>query len=89
MFEDKPKDILVPECIKIIKYQNNQLGLVFNDNKQVLTFSEGVYIVQPLDKLDKFIPCKLIETRFEELHEGDIFFEGIIKNISIHYYFII
>ncbi len=50
MFEDKPKDILVPECIKIIKYQNNQLGLVFNDNKQVLTFSEGVYIVLPLDK---------------------------------------
>lgn len=79
MFEDKPKDILVPECIKIIKYQNNQLGLVFNNNKQVLTFESGVYIVQPLDKLDKFIQCKLIETRFEELHEGDIFFEGIIK----------
>ena len=79
MFEDKPKDILVPECIKIIKYQNNQLGLVFNDNKQVLTFSEGVYIVQPLDKLDKFISCRLEKTTFEELHEGDIFFEGLIK----------
>ena len=30
-FEDKPKEILVPESIKIIKYHNNQLGLVFND----------------------------------------------------------
>ena len=78
-FEDKPKEILVPENIKIIKYQNNQLGLVFNDNKQVLTFSEGVYIVQPLDKLDKFISCRLEKTTFEELHEGDIFFEGLIK----------
>lgn len=74
MFEDKPKEILVPESIKIIKYQNDQLGLVFNDNKQVLTFSKGVYIVQPLDKLDKFIPCKLIESRFKELQDGDIFF---------------
>lgn len=74
-FEDKPKDILVPENIKIIKYQNNQLGLVFNDNKQVLTFSEGVYIVQPLDKLDKFISCRLEETIFEELEVGEMFFQ--------------
>lgn len=65
--------ILVPENIKIIKYQNNQLGLVFNDNKQVLTFSEGVYIVQPLDKLDKFIPCRLEKTTFEKLEVGEIF----------------
>lgn len=79
MVEDKPKEILVPESIKIIKYHNNQLGLVFNDNKQVLTFLEGVYIVQPLDKSDKFIPCKLIETRFKELQDGDIFFDGNTK----------
>ena len=72
-FEDKPKYILVPENIKIIKYQNNQLGLVFNDNKQVLTFSEGVYIVMPFDKLDKFISCRLEKTTFEKLEIGNIF----------------
>ena len=72
-FEDKPKDILVPENIKIIKYQNNQLGLVFNENKQVLTFSEGVYMVMPFDKLDKFISCRLEKTTFEKLEIGNIF----------------
>lgn len=74
-FEDKAKEIIVPENIKIIKYQNDQLGLVFNNNKQVLTFESGVYLVQPLDKLDKFISCRLEKTIFEKLHEGDIFFD--------------
>ena len=65
--------ILIPENIKIIKYQNNQLGLVFNDNKQVLTLSEGVYIVMPFDNLDKFISCMLEKTTFEKLEIGNIF----------------
>lgn len=80
MFEDKPTDIIVPENIKIIKYQHNRLGLVFNDNKQVLTFSEGVYIVLPLDKWDKFISCRLEKTNFEDLKDGDLFYDNSIES---------
>lgn len=36
-FEDKPKEILVPENIKIVKGCDGKLGLLFNERKQVIT----------------------------------------------------
>lgn len=80
MFKDKAKDILVPESIKIIKYQNNQLGLVFNDNKQVLTFSEGVYIVHSVNRYENAFKCKLVAIRFKDLKDGDLFYDNSIES---------
>ena len=82
MFEDKPKDILVPENIKIGRYNGNLLSLFFNNNKQYLMFSinQQTYIVQSADGYEKAFKCKLIPFKYEELQEGDIFFDGDIDS---------
>lgn len=67
------KNIIVPKNIKIIKYQNEQLGIVFPNDKQVLTFDKtnNIYIVQPLDKLNTPIKCELIETTWKDINIGE------------------
>ena len=81
-FEDKPKDILVPESIKIGRYNGNLLSLFFNNNKQYLMFSlkQQTYIVQSADGYEKAFKCKLIPFKYEELQAGDIFFDGDIDS---------
>lgn len=77
---DQPCKILVPENIKIIKYYNDQLGLLFN-SKQVLVFDKKskTYLVLSLDMLDTFVNCELILCEYKELEVGDLFFAGIIE----------
>ena len=82
-FEDKPNDILVSENIKIVCYNKDKkdLGIVFNEDKQVLNFDFdcNIYLVNSYnDRLWSTIPCKLIKTTFSELKLGDIFFYGEI-----------
>lgn len=76
------KEILVPKNIKIIKYQNEQLGIIFPNNKQVLTFDtiNNIYQVQTLDKLDKPIKCELIKTYWKDIKIGECIFIGDIKS---------
>ena len=76
MFEDKPKDILVPECINI--YTDNSLdplGISFNNDRQILAFREefSIYEVFPNTILWEKIDCKLVPTLFSDLKVGDIF----------------
>ena len=76
MFEDKPKEILVPENINI--YTDNSLdplGISFNNDRQILAFREefSIYEVFPNTILWKKIDCKLVPTLFSDLKVGDIF----------------
>ena len=82
MFEDKRKDILVPECIKIGRYNGKLLSLFFNENKQYLMFSlnQQTYIVQSADGYEKAFKCKLVAIRFEDLKDGDLFYDNSIES---------
>ena len=73
--ENNKKEILVPSNIPIIKNGNRQLGIGFNECKQVLSFDKGVdaYQVLPVMKHDSFPQCKLVLCRYEDIKAGDIF----------------
>ena len=76
MFEDKPKEILVPCDIQIVKNNNRrQLGIGFNEYRQVVFFDKeaNVYQVLPITKHDYLQQCKLVLCRHEDLEVGDIF----------------
>lgn len=78
MFEDKPKDILVPESIKIVKGCDGKLGLLFNERKQVITsfnVSDTIFDLNSFDTLfHKIIPCKLVPVHDDDIKIGEIFF---------------
>ena len=85
-FEDKPKDILVPENIKIVCYDEDKkdLGIVFNEDKQVLNFDSDCNIYLVNRNSDNFwtpITCKLIKTTLKELNKGDLFINR--ENIKV------
>lgn len=73
--ENNKKEILVPSNIPIIKNDNRQLGIGFNEYKQVLSFDKGVgaYQVLPVMMHDSFPQCKLEICRYEDIKAGDIF----------------
>ena len=81
MFENKPKEILVPDNIKIVKFfpdiEAPNLGLVFNEGKQILNhrIEYNCYAVYPYVRFFyKEVKCKLIPTLFQDLKVGDMFF---------------
>ena len=85
-FEDKPNDILVPENIKIVCYDEDKkdLGIVFNEDKQVLNFDSDCNIYLVNRNSDDFwtpIACELIKTTLKELNKGDLFINR--ENIKV------
>ena len=85
-FKDKPKDILVPENIKIVCYDEDKkdLGILFNEDKQVLNFDFDCNIYLVNRNSDDFwtpIACKLIKTTLKELNKGDLFINR--ENIKV------
>lgn len=81
-FEVK-EDILVPDCVKIedTGLNGDGLGILFNNNKQSLCWSEGyngIYrvIIAGLsgDKLAASVQCKLIPCKRGDLKPGDTAF---------------
>lgn len=85
-FEDKPNDILVPENIKIVCYNKDKkdLGIVFNEDKQILNFDFdcNIYLVnRNSDDYWTPIACKLIKTTPKELNKGDLFINR--ENIKV------
>ena len=93
MFEDKPKDILVPENIKIVKGCDGKLGLLFNERKQVITsfnVSDTIFDLNSFDTLfHKIIPCKLVPVHDDDIKIGEIFFcckiEYVNTDESVNY----
>ena len=83
--EDKPKDILVPESIKIIDCEivGNNLGLVLN-TRQILTYNTKVkaYLVGIKGRNAICIPCKLVPTLFSEIKAGDIYIECGLNQLN-------
>ena len=92
-FEDKPKDILVPENIKIVKGCDGKLGLLFNERKQVITsfnVSDTIFDLNSFDTLfHKIIPCKLVPVHDDDIKIGEIFFcckiEYVNTDESVNY----
>ena len=86
MFEDKPKDILVPENIKIAYFEGvtYDLGILFNNNKQILNidYITKDYLVSLFDDLWKITPCKLIPTLFSEIKAGNIYIECGLNQLN-------
>lgn len=82
--ENIEKRILVPESIGIYKTHEppfegintgDKLAIAFNDNKQVLGFMNGAYIVDILnDKFYSKIQCYLQPCKREDLKAGDTAF---------------
>ena len=86
MFEDKPKDILVPESIKIILFRKaNRLGLLFDKNNKALFYNRlgEDYNVTAFFSFDQeIIPCKLIPTLFSEIKAGDIYIDCGLNQLN-------
>lgn len=85
-FEDKLEDILVPKNIKIVCYDEDKkdLGILFNEDKQVLNFDFDCNIYLVNRNSDDFwtpIACKLIKTTLKELNKGDLFINR--ENIKV------
>ena len=76
--------ILVPECIKIENCGKcDSLGIVFNDNKQVLfiPYSVGASSYAVLTSTEKrFIQCKLISVKKEERLIGHTYYASEAQN---------
>lgn len=73
--DNNKKEILVPSNIPIIKNDNRQqLGIGFNEYKQVLFFDKeaNVYQVLPITRHDYLQQCKLVLCRHEDIEVGDI-----------------
>ena len=73
--ENNKKEILVPCDIHIVKNNNRQqLGIGFNEYKQVLFFDKeaNVYQVLPITRHDYLQQCKLVLCRHEDIEVGDI-----------------
>ena len=85
-FEDKPKDILVPESIKITdcKTDGYTLGLLFNNDIQILTYGKKrkAYLVGIKGLNAKYIQCKLVPTLFSEIKAGDIYIECGLNQLN-------
>ena len=74
--ENNKKEILVPSDIHIIKNDNSQqLGIGFNEYKQVLSFNKEIdsYQVLSVTKHDYLQQCKLVLYKHEDIKVGDIF----------------
>ena len=83
----KPKDILVPESIKIVYYVKNKtdLAILFNQGKQLLNYyiDTNLYMVNVFNKsIWHEIPCKLIPTLFSEIKAGDIYIECGLNQLN-------
>lgn len=84
------EDILVPEKISLFALPNGDYGgygdglfIGFNEEKQLLGFSDTTYCVEPRNKcrLDKVL-CKLIPCNREDLRPGDTAFADLLNNIG-------
>ena len=86
MFEYKPKDILVPENIKITDCRTDgyTLGLLFNNDIQILTYGKKskAYLVGIKGLNAKYIQCKLIPTLFADIKAGDIYIECGLNQLN-------
>jgi len=71
-FEDSINELLVPDSIKI-EDVGGSLGVVFNDEKQLLFYNthSNVYCVSFTDK-GSFVKCKLTPCDREDLKAGDL-----------------
>lgn len=82
--EDMPKDILVPEDIGIYKLSDrvttshdngDGLYISFNEEKQVLFYTDGVFGAMRLDKICLIkVQCKLTPCSQKDLKKGDTAF---------------
>ena len=83
--ENNKKEILVPDNILIIKNDNGQLGIGFNEYKQALSFNKGIntYQVLPVIRCNSFPQCKLEICRYEDIQVGDIFINSYTLNNAL------
>lgn len=87
--ENKPKEIVVPDNIKIVEYftdkEDSILGLVFNEGKQILNHRieyKCYEVCSCIHSCFDEIKCKLIPFKYEEIKVGDIFFVGELTRIN-------
>ena len=87
IFKPSQDIIRVPECIKIVKYDlydGDNLGIVFNNNKQVLSYRHyngGIYDIRCHDSYkQEIIPCQLIKYNRGDLKPGDTAFRTNSEN---------
>lgn len=85
-FENKPKDILVPESIKIILFRKaNRLGLLFDKNNKTLFYNrlgEDYNVTAFFSSYQEIISCKLVPTLFSEIKAGDIYIECGLNQLN-------
>jgi len=82
-WEVKEDELLVPESINIESRvsigSGDELGIVFNGNKQVLFYNFGVWRVMSSHNED-FIKCKLVPVKKKDLKVGYTYFMSMLKN---------
>lgn len=78
---DGRESFTLPDNIKIEKFKGcygDGLGIVFNDNTQVLYYEEygSIWTVNRVNQLD-FLKCKCVPCEFEDLKPGDTAYNQI------------
>lgn len=68
------KYIDIPEGIKFADYKDNCIGIIFSNEKQILSYMDSTYcfIVTPNFNYTQKLKCSLVECHFEDLKAGDI-----------------
>lgn len=80
------EEFFVPHNIKIVQCLNGKLGLLFNDEKQVITsynISDTIFNLALFDKkFHRVIPCKLVPTEPANIHIGDIVITSPLEYVN-------